>query len=57
MFSGSQDILKVYGWEPGCTYDSVVSGWGKVSDMTMTQNQLVSKVFILIIPVLFDYWS
>lgn len=47
MFSGSQDMLKVYGWEPGCTYDSAITGWGKVSDMTMTQNQLVSKLFFI----------
>ncbi|GIX76643.1 katanin p80 WD40 repeat-containing subunit B1 [Caerostris darwini] len=42
MFSGSQDSLKVYGWEPGCTYDSLITGWGKVSDMTMTSTQLVA---------------
>ncbi|XP_055926141.1 katanin p80 WD40 repeat-containing subunit B1-like isoform X2 [Argiope bruennichi] len=45
MFSGSQDVLRVYGWEPGCTYDSLVTGWGKVCDMTMTPTQLIAGSF------------
>ncbi|KFM69102.1 Katanin p80 WD40-containing subunit B1, partial [Stegodyphus mimosarum] len=45
MFSGCQDIMKVYGWEPSCTYDSVLTGWGKVYDMTMSQNQLIAGSF------------
>ncbi|KAG8180126.1 hypothetical protein JTE90_012140 [Oedothorax gibbosus] len=45
MFSGSQDYLRVYGWEPACTYDSLFTGWGKVCDMTMTQTQLIAGSF------------
>ncbi|GFQ89510.1 katanin p80 WD40 repeat-containing subunit B1 [Trichonephila clavata] len=45
LFSGSQDMLKVYGWEPGCTYDSLITGWGKVCDMTMTPTQLIAGSF------------
>ncbi|GFY63603.1 katanin p80 WD40 repeat-containing subunit B1 [Trichonephila inaurata madagascariensis] len=45
LFSGSQDMLKIYGWEPGCTYDSLITGWGKVCDMTMTPTQLIAGSF------------
>ncbi|XP_054714452.1 katanin p80 WD40 repeat-containing subunit B1-like [Uloborus diversus] len=45
MFCGSHDILKVYGWEPECTFDSVLTGWGKVCDMAITQNQLIAGSF------------
>ncbi|GFT33196.1 katanin p80 WD40 repeat-containing subunit B1 [Nephila pilipes] len=45
LFSGSQDVLRVYGWEPGCTYDSLITGWGKVCDMTMTPTQLIAGSF------------
>lgn len=41
IYSGSQDLLKVYSWEPGRTRDTLVMGWGKVADIATAQNQLV----------------
>lgn len=43
LFSGSQDILKVYAWEPIRTLDTLVMGWGKVSDIASSESQLVIK--------------
>lgn len=45
LLSGSQDILKVYSWEPCSAQDSVITGWGKVSDIVMSQKQLISGSF------------
>lgn len=41
LFVGSHDVLKVYGWEPGRTLDTIPTGWGKVQDIAVAQNQLV----------------
>ncbi|KAL2745384.1 katanin p80 WD40 repeat-containing subunit B1 isoform X1 [Vespula maculifrons] len=41
LFAGSHDVLKVYGWEPGRTLDTVPTGWGKVLDIAVAQNQLI----------------
>lgn len=41
LFAGCHDVLKVYGWEPGRTLDSIPTGWGKVQDIAIAQNQLV----------------
>lgn len=43
LFAGSHDVLKVYGWEPGRTLDTVPTGWGKVQDIAVAQNQLVKQ--------------
>ena len=45
VFAGVQDSLKVYGWEPGRTLDTVVLNWGKVADIVVTQNQLIGASF------------
>lgn len=42
IFSGARDVLKVYGWEPARTFDTLVMGWGKVSDMAVSDFQLVA---------------
>ncbi|XP_076333186.1 katanin p80 WD40 repeat-containing subunit B1-like isoform X3 [Tachypleus tridentatus] len=47
LFSGAQDVLKVYGWEPAMTYDTLVMGWGKVTDVTMSQQQLIAGTISL----------
>lgn len=45
LFAGCQDILKVYGWEPARTFDSVPVGWGKIQDIAIAQNQLIAAGF------------
>ncbi|XP_067119645.1 katanin p80 WD40 repeat-containing subunit B1-like isoform X2 [Centruroides vittatus] len=45
LFSGAHDLLKVYGWEPNRTFDTLVMGWGKVADITISQNQLIAGTF------------
>ncbi|XP_076765599.1 katanin p80 isoform X2 [Xylocopa sonorina] len=45
LFAGGHDVLKVYGWEPGRTLDSVPTGWGKVQDIAIAQNQLIGASF------------
>lgn len=47
LFSGAQDLLKVYGWEPARTFDTLVMGWGKVTDIAASQNQLIAGAFSL----------
>ena len=44
LYSGANNQLKVYGWEPSRCYDSLVLDWGMVSDIAMAQNQLVSHI-------------
>ncbi|XP_076370614.1 katanin p80 WD40 repeat-containing subunit B1-like isoform X2 [Tachypleus tridentatus] len=45
VFGGAQDMLKVYGWEPFRTFDTLVMGWGKVADISISQNQLIAGAF------------
>lgn len=45
LFAGCHDVLKVYGWEPGRTLDSIPTGWGKVQDIAIAQNQLIGASF------------
>ncbi|CAL1273367.1 unnamed protein product [Larinioides sclopetarius] len=47
LFSGAQDILKVYAWEPIRTLDTLVMGWGKVSDISSSESQLIIGAFNL----------
>ena len=42
LFVGVRDYLKVVGWEPNRLFDSVCVNWGRVSDISIAQNQLVS---------------
>lgn len=53
LYAGSPDILKVYGWEPARTFDTVAMGWGKIQDIAIAQNQLVSiyAFFVVIIVI------
>lgn len=41
LFTGVKD-LKVIGWEPSRLHDVVPMNWGKVCDISIAQNQLVS---------------
>ncbi|XP_043285326.1 katanin p80 WD40 repeat-containing subunit B1 isoform X2 [Venturia canescens] len=45
LFAGSQDILRVYGWEPSRALDTVPTGWGKIQDIAIVQNQLIGASF------------
>ncbi|KAK7919212.1 hypothetical protein WMY93_010496 [Mugilogobius chulae] len=40
LFSGSSDTLRVFGWEPDRCFDVVSVGWGKVSDLSICNQQL-----------------
>ena len=42
LFSGAQDSMRVYGWEPVRCYDSFSLAWGKVADIAVSSSQLVS---------------
>lgn len=55
LFAGSQDILKVYGWEPTRCYDSLAIGWARVSDTAVAQNQLVIHNFSISFTI-HDVW-
>ncbi|KAI5620735.1 katanin p80 WD40 repeat-containing subunit B1 [Silurus asotus] len=41
LFSGSDDTLRVYGWEPDCCFDVVNVGWGKVVDIAICNSQMI----------------
>lgn len=41
MYSGCQDSLRVYGWEPERCFDVVLVNWGKVADLAICNDQLV----------------
>lgn len=41
LYSGCQDSLRVYGWEPERCFDVVLVSWGKVADLAICNNQLV----------------
>ncbi|GLG92368.1 Protein will die slowly [Gryllus bimaculatus] len=41
LFSGSQDLLKVHGWEPARTFDTLPMSWGKVQDVACAHKQLI----------------
>ncbi|XP_054165433.1 katanin p80 WD40 repeat-containing subunit B1-like isoform X2 [Oppia nitens] len=47
IFSAARDVLKVYGWEPARTFDTVFMGWGKISDISVCDNQLIAGGFSL----------
>nr|GFT10518.1 hypothetical protein NPIL_132581 [Nephila pilipes] len=55
LFSGAQDILKVYGWEPIRTLDTLVMGWGKVSDISSSESQLVRTAFKYLEPASYNF--
>lgn len=41
LFCGGRDALRVYGWEPERCFDTVPVAWGKVSDLSICNNQLI----------------
>uniref|UniRef100_A0A8C3Y696 Katanin p80 WD40 repeat-containing subunit B1 n=1 Tax=Catharus ustulatus TaxID=91951 RepID=A0A8C3Y696_CATUS len=45
LYSGFQDSLRVYGWEPERCFDVVVVNWGKVADLSISNNQLIGVSF------------
>ncbi|XP_033626251.1 katanin p80 WD40 repeat-containing subunit B1-like [Asterias rubens] len=45
LYSGSQDMLHAYGWEPVCLYDTFSMGWGRVADMAVASSQLIGASF------------
>lgn len=47
LFTGADDLLKVYSWEPTKTYDTLVMGWSKLADISVSQNQLIAGTFSL----------
>ncbi|CAG2161528.1 unnamed protein product [Oppiella nova] len=47
IFSGARDVLKVYGWEPARTFDTLIMGWGKISDFSVCDSQLIAGGFSL----------
>lgn len=46
LFSGAQDSMRVYGWEPVRCYDSFSLSWGKVADMAISSSQLIGASFL-----------
>ncbi|NXV62914.1 KTNB1 protein, partial [Molothrus ater] len=45
LYSGFQDSLRVYGWEPERCFDVVLVNWGKVADLSISNNQLIGVSF------------
>jgi len=41
LYSGCENQLKVFGWEPAICFDTVTTGWSRVSDIAIDQKQLV----------------
>lgn len=46
LFCGTRDYLKIIGWEPSRLYDSVPVYWGKISDISVASNHLVSIILL-----------
>lgn len=47
LFGGCAEVLKVYGWEPARTFDTITVNWGKVQDMATAQDQLIGASFFM----------
>jgi len=45
LYCGCENQLKVYGWEPTKCFDTLTTGWSRVSDIAIAQKQLVSILF------------
>lgn len=57
IYCGCENQLKVYGWEPANCFDTLTTGWSRVSDIAIAQKQLVcisSMYFQLYGYVFFD---
>lgn len=51
LYSGCQDSLRVYGWEPERCFDVVLVNWGKVADLAICNNQLVRRPLAPTLPL------
>ncbi|XP_044750458.1 katanin p80 WD40 repeat-containing subunit B1 isoform X2 [Coccinella septempunctata] len=47
LFAGQSDYMKVLGWEPTRVHDTLFVDWGRVSDLSSAQNQLIGASFHL----------
>lgn len=45
LFSGTGDALRVHGWEPNKTHDTLPMGWGKIKDIACASQQLIGASF------------
>lgn len=45
LFSGTVDGLRVHGWEPTRTFDSLGLGWGRLADLATASHQLIGASF------------
>ena len=45
LFSGTQDNLRVHGWEPSRSFDSLPVSWSKISDIATASQQLIGASF------------
>lgn len=45
LYSGSQDSLHVYGWEPPRCFDVLPVNWGRAADLCICSNQLIGASF------------
>jgi len=45
LFSGGDNSLRAYSWEPSYCYDAQTLGWGKVADMAFSSNQLIGASY------------
>lgn len=41
LYAGCPDVLRLYGWEPARTLDTLAMGWGRVVDLAVANTQLV----------------
>jgi len=41
LYGGCENQLKVYGWEPAQCFDTLTTGWSRISDIAVAQKQLV----------------
>jgi katanin p80 WD40 repeat-containing subunit B1 len=41
LLSGTQDTLRLCGWEPPAVHDTVDVGWGRLADLAVANDQLV----------------
>lgn len=45
LIASGKDVFKVYGWEPTCLFDTKLVHWGKLNDMTLLEDQLISGTY------------
>ncbi|XP_047739783.1 katanin p80 WD40 repeat-containing subunit B1 isoform X2 [Hyalella azteca] len=45
LYAGCPDVLRLYGWEPARTIDTLAMGWGKVADLAVANTQLIGASY------------